>query len=69
MRGRGKKLRILEWDETGRMGGTNTWPSVLHRLVCDRELSKVVSNHFSLDIVLFVHYVGDEVVRRCDRNV
>jgi len=31
------------------VGGTNTRATVLHRLVCDRELSQVVSNHLSLD--------------------
>ena len=31
------------------MGSTNTWTTVLDRLVADRELSKVVASHFGLD--------------------
>jgi len=34
------------------VGGTDTWPSVLHWLVCDGELAQVVSDHFRLDFDL-----------------
>jgi len=41
---------LLERDELGRRGGTNTRATVAHRLVGDRELAKVVSDHVSLDL-------------------
>ena len=34
------------------MGGTNTGSTVLHRLVRDGELAKVMSDHLSLDLNL-----------------
>ncbi len=43
---------LLEWNEAGRMGGTNTWLTVLDRLVCDGELSQIMSDHFWLDFNL-----------------
>jgi len=32
--------------------GTNTWPTVLDRLVRDRELAQIVAHHFRLDLDL-----------------
>merc|ERR1711967_177336 len=43
---------LLEGDEAGRLGGTNTGGTVLHRLVGDGELTEVVSDHVSLDLDL-----------------
>merc|ERR1740129_1053674 len=43
---------LLEGDESGAVGGTNTGPTVLHRLVGDGELSQVVSNHLWLHLNL-----------------
>ena len=40
--------RLLEWDESGGVGGSDTGPTVLHRLVGDAELSQVVTNHVRL---------------------
>jgi len=34
------------------VGGSDSGPSVLHRLVCDGELSKVVADHLGLDLDL-----------------
>ena len=39
---------LLEWDESGAVGGTDTGTTVLNRLVCDAELSQIVSNHLRL---------------------
>jgi hypothetical protein len=41
---------LLQRDKTRRVGSTNTGTTVLNRLVCDSELSQVVSNHLSLKI-------------------
>jgi hypothetical protein len=38
----------LERNETGAVGGTNTGPSVLDRLVSDGKLAQVVTDHFRL---------------------
>jgi hypothetical protein len=43
---------LLERNETGRVGGTDTGTTVLDGLVGDGELSKVVSNHLGLDFDL-----------------
>merc|ERR1712192_377508 len=43
---------LLEGDESGAVGGTNTGPTVLYRLVGDGELSQVVSNHLWLHLNL-----------------
>merc|ERR1719234_509683 len=43
---------LLEGDESGAVGGTNTGPTVLHGLVGDGELSQVVSNHLWLHLNL-----------------
>merc|ERR1719330_1599276 len=43
---------LLEGDESGAVGGTNTRPTVLHGLVGDGELSQVVSNHLWLHLNL-----------------
>lgn len=42
----------LERNEPGRVGSTNTRPSVLDRLVTDGELSKIMANHLGLDLNL-----------------
>ncbi len=39
---------LLERDEAGRVGGTDTRATVLDGLVGDRELSEVVANHLGL---------------------
>merc|ERR1719500_774558 len=36
---------LLEGDESGAVGGSNTGPTVLHGLVGDGELAQVVSSH------------------------
>lgn len=38
----------LERNEPRRMGGTNTWSTVLDRLVTDGEFGQVMSNHLRL---------------------
>merc|ERR1719216_433076 len=43
---------LLEGDESGAVGGTNTGPTVLHRLVGDGELPQVVSDHLWLHLNL-----------------
>merc|ERR1719384_1240661 len=43
---------LLEGDESGAVGGSNTGPTVLNRLVGDGELAQVVSNHLWLDLNL-----------------
>jgi len=43
---------LLERNETGRVGGTNTGSSVLDWVVRDREFSQVVSDHLRLDFDL-----------------
>jgi len=43
---------LLQRNETRRVRGTNTGPTVLDRLVCDGELAKVVANHLRLDLHL-----------------
>jgi len=45
-------LRLLERDETGRVGSTNTRLAVLYWLVRDGELGKVVTNHIGPDFHL-----------------
>lgn len=40
---------LLKRDEPGTVGGTNTRTTVLHRLVCDRELSQIMTNHLRLE--------------------
>lgn len=39
---------LLQRNEAGRMSGSNTWTTVFNRLVCDGELSKVMTNHLRL---------------------
>merc|ERR550519_3274088 len=39
---------LLEGDESRAVRGSDTGPTMLHRLVGDGELSQVVSNHFGL---------------------
>ena len=43
---------LLQWDETRTVCGTNTWSTVLDRLVTDTELSQIMTNHFRLDFDL-----------------
>merc|ERR550517_1502773 len=43
---------LLQWDESWRVGGTNTGPSVFDGFVRDTEFTQVVSNHFRLDFNL-----------------
>jgi len=43
---------LLKRDESGRLSGTNTSGTVLHRLVGDGELTQVVGNHVCLDLHL-----------------
>ena len=45
-------IRLLEWDESGGVGSTDTWSSVLDWLVGDGELSEVVSDHLRSDFDL-----------------
>merc|ERR1719153_227797 len=45
-------LRLLEGDESGAVGGSDTGPTVLHRLVGDGELAQVMSNRLWLDLNL-----------------
>lgn len=39
---------LLQRNEAGGVGGTNTGATVLNRLVCNGEFSKVVTNHLRL---------------------
>lgn len=39
---------LLQRNEAGRMSGSNTRTTVFNRLVCDGELSKVMTNHLRL---------------------
>ena len=39
---------LLQWDESWRVGGTNTGPSVFDGFVSDTEFTQIVSNHFRL---------------------
>ena len=41
---------LLQRDESRRVGGANSRTSVLDRLVGDREFTKVMSNHFGLQM-------------------
>merc|ERR1719222_560552 len=43
---------LLEGDESRAVRGSDTGPTMLHRLVGDGELSQVVSNHFGLHLNL-----------------
>merc|ERR1712142_1099718 len=43
---------LLEGDEPGGVGSSDTGTAVLHRLVGDAELAQVVSNHVRLDLHL-----------------
>ena len=45
-------FRLLEWDKSGAVGGTDTGPSVLDWLVGDGELAQIVTNHLGLDLDL-----------------
>jgi hypothetical protein len=44
--------RLLQGNETGRVGGTDTGTTVLDGLVGDREFTQVVANHLGLDFDL-----------------
>lgn len=43
---------LLKRDETGAVGGTDTWPTVLDRLVGQRELAQVETDHLGLNLDL-----------------
>ena len=43
---------LLEGDEPGGVGGSDTGPTVLHGLVRDGELSEVVTHHLGFDLHL-----------------
>merc|ERR1719193_1796200 len=43
---------LLQRDESGGVSSSNSWPSVLHRLVGDGEFAQVVANHLWLDFNL-----------------
>ena len=45
-------MDLLEGDEPGGVGGSDTGATVLDRLVCDGELAEVVSHHLGLDLHL-----------------
>merc|ERR1719153_1196754 len=45
-------LRLLEGDESGAVGGSDSGPTVLHRLVGDGELAQVMANHLWLHLNL-----------------
>lgn len=45
-------LVLLKRDESGAVGGTNTWPTVLDGLVGQRELAQIETNHFWLNFDL-----------------
>lgn len=49
---REKSNRLLERDESRRVGSSNTWSSVLDWLVRYRELGEVVSDHLRSDFDL-----------------
>ena len=49
---------LLEGNESGRAGSTNSWASMPHWLVRDGELSQVVGNHLRLDLNLERKRVG-----------
>ena len=44
--------RLLEWDESRRVGGTDTGSTVSNGLVGHGEFGEVVANHFGLDFDL-----------------
>ena len=43
------RQNLLQRNELRRVSSTNTRPVVLHRLVSQRELAQVVTNHLGLD--------------------
>ena len=45
-------FRLLEWDKSGAVGGTDTGPTVLDWLVGDRELAQIMTNHLGFDFNL-----------------
>ena len=45
-------IYLLQWDEPGGGGGTDSWSSVTNWLVGDGVLSQVVSQHIWLDLYL-----------------
>ena len=49
--GKGKR-NLLQRDKSRRMRSSDTGSTVLDRLVCNTELSQVVSNHLGLDFNL-----------------
>lgn len=47
---------LLERNEARRVRSSDAGPSVLHRLVRDRELAEVVADHLGLDLGLKEHH-------------
>ena len=45
--------RLLEWDEPGRVGGSDTGSSVFDRLVRNGKLPQVVSDHLRLYSIVY----------------
>jgi hypothetical protein len=41
---------LFQWNKSWRVSGTNTRSTVLHRFVCDAELSQIMANHLRLKI-------------------
>jgi hypothetical protein len=48
---------LLQRNKPGRMSSTNTRSTMFHWLVCDRKLTKVVSNHFRLNEKITLYLV------------
>lgn len=60
------RSRLLEGNETGRVGGTDTGTTVLDGLVGDGELSQVVANHLGLDLDLVELLAGVDADNAAD---
>ena len=43
---------LLEWNETRRVSGTDTWSSVFDRFISDTEFTQIMTNHFRFDFDL-----------------
>jgi hypothetical protein len=51
--------RMEGYVQTGRVGGADTWSTVLDRLVRDAEFGEVVSRHLRLDFDIIEHLFTD----------
>ena len=49
-------VEILQRNELGRVRSTQTRPAVQRGLVCDGELSQIMSNHFRFNFHLIKHF-------------